>query len=152
MRIGTTNEIWALCRQRRLRIPEIGQAAAALAPEIEQQRERQGLQAGGPWHFVSRGLPKDGETLFDWSICRPVIRAGQENGAAGLCHLPAVPVASVIHAGPLATLFGEGYAPLLAAIRESGRTLTGESREVYHDWTGTGEDRQTIEIQFCLAD
>ncbi|QFQ86250.1 hypothetical protein F8A10_01715 [Paracoccus kondratievae] len=149
MQISTTPEMWVVQRERRLRIPEIANAAAELAPEIGQQIKDAGLEVAGPWIFIAQNLPKDGETEFDWRICRPVAASG--SAVAGLHHLPPVPVASALHEGPLAALFSDGYAPLLAKISAAGRALTGESREIYHDWTGPGAERQKIEIQFGLT-
>ncbi len=150
MEIRETPDMWVLRMTRRLRIPDVRQAAAECAPLIEEQRRRAGLEADGPWVFISHGLPKDGKTFFDWSICRPMKKP---TGACGLLlhHLEPIMVASHLHRGSLRTLFTQGYAPLVAEIEMSRHHFSGESREVYHGWNGPGSAFHRIEIQFGLS-
>ncbi|ANH03937.1 hypothetical protein [Shinella sp. HZN7] len=151
MNIIETPDMWVLCLKRRLRIPEIRQAATELAPIIEKAIGDHGLTVAGPWTFLAHGLPKDGRTPFDWQICRPVERPEEYAGAVELRHLEPTIVASRVHQGSLRTLFTQGYAPLVAEIELSRHVFSGESREVYHGWNGSGATCHRIEIQFELA-
>lgn len=151
MNIIETPDMWVLCMRRRLRIPEIRQAATELAPIIEGAIGDYGLTVAGPWIFIAHGLPKDGRTPFDWQICRPVESPEGYGGTVELRHLEPTIVASRIHQGSLRTLFTQGYAPLVAEIELSRHVFSGESREVYHGWNGPGAACHRIEIQFELA-
>jgi effector-binding domain-containing protein len=151
MQIKRARDMWVLRLERTLRIPEIGQAAAELAPLIDGQIGAAKLQVDGPWVFISHGLPKDSETPFNWAICRPVIKPDRYDGAIELRHLPSITVASADYEGGLGSLFTKGYAPLLAEIEAAGHALSGESREIYHDWSAQGGAPHRIEIQFGLS-
>ncbi|MCW5705673.1 hypothetical protein [Shinella sp.] len=104
MNIIETPDMWGLCMRRRLRIPEIRQAAAELAPIIEGAVGDYGLTVAGPWIFTAHGLPKDGRTPFDWQICRPVEGPEGYGGTVELHRLEPTIVASRIHQGSLRTL------------------------------------------------
>lgn len=151
MNIIETPDMWVLCMRRRLRIPEIGQAAAECAPVIDGEIRDRGLAVAGPWTFIAHGLPKDGRTPFDWQICRPVAEPRGYDGPLELRHLEPAVMASRVHQGSLRTLFTQGYAPLVAEIEMSRHVLSGESREVYHGWNGPGAPYHRIEIQFGLS-
>lgn len=151
MNIHATEDICVLSIARRLRIPEVAPTAAALAPLLEEECGRSGLEPTGPWTFISQNLPKDGKTAFDWRICLPVSGAESYDGAFELLHLAPVMVASAVHLGPVRSLFTKGYAPLLREIAGSRYHLSGQSREVYHDWRGPRAGYARIEIQFELS-
>lgn len=151
MQIKETADMWALRVKRRLRIPEIKQAAAECSPLIEEQIGRESLTVAGPWLFISHNLPKDGKTEFDWQICRPVIAPLSYHGQVELCHLEPIIVAARVHLGSLRTLFTQGYAPLVTEIEMSRHDFSGESREIYHDWRGGRSSFQQVEIQFGLS-
>ncbi len=151
MDIKETPDFWVLRDKKRLRIPDIKKASSECATKIEAEIRSAGLEVDGPWVFISRHLPKDGKTFFDWEICRPVKKPAHYNGALELAHLEPIMVASRIHQGPLRTLFTKGYAPLVAELDASQHIYSGESREVYHEWNGPEAPRHTIEIQFGLS-
>lgn len=151
MDIKETPDMWVLSLQQRLKIPDIRNAAAHCAAEIETSIEKEGLTASGPWTFISWNLPRDSKTLFDWRICRPVVKPDLSRGKIPLLHLEPIMVAARTHLGSLRTLFTQGYAPLVHEIQMSRHAFSGESREVYHDWRGPGAGYQRIEIQFGLS-
>jgi len=151
MEIKETPDMWALCAKRRLRIPDIKQAAAEYVPLIEKQIAKSGLKVDGPWLFISQNLPKDSKTSFDWEICRPVRQAASYDGTMELRHLEPIMVASKVHQGSLRSIFTKGYAPLVTEIEMSRHDFSGESREVYHSWNGPGAPYHNIEIQFGLS-
>lgn len=151
MDIKETPDLWVVRETRYLRIPDIKQASAELAGIIDKRIIDAGLNADGPWLFISHNLPKDGKTFFDWEICRPVKRPEHYDGPLQLVHLEPIIVASKVHQGSLRTLFTKGYAPLVAEIEMSRHHFSGESREVYHGWNGAGSAYHNIEIQFCLS-
>ncbi|MBB6485592.1 hypothetical protein [Rhizobium lusitanum] len=151
MEIKETPDLLVLRARKRLRIPDIKQAALEYAPQFEKQIVESGLKVAGPWLFISHNLPRDGKTLFDWEICRPVEKPERYDGAMELHHLEPIIVASKMHQGSLRTLFTQGYAPLVAEIEMSRHIFSGESREVYHGWNGPGASYQRVEIQFGLA-
>ncbi|MAA98857.1 MAG: hypothetical protein CMN87_16450 [Stappia sp.] len=151
MKIHPTEDMRVLSIARRLTIPDVGSAAADLSTVIEAERQRAGLAAAGPWTFIAHGLPRDGKTAFDWRICLPVAGTAAYEGPLDILHLEPVMVASAVHLGPLRTLFTQGYAPLLRAIGDTRHHLSGQSREVYHDWRGGKAGYNRIEIQFELS-
>ncbi|QCM09332.1 hypothetical protein CFBP6625_02415 [Agrobacterium tumefaciens] len=151
MEIKETAEMWVVRIAKRLRIPDVKQAAAEYAPIIEKQIADHGLNADGPWVFISRNLPRDSKTLFDWEICRPVEKPARPDDAIALHHLEPIMVASAVHQGSLRSLFTKGYAPLVADIEMSRHHFSGESREIYHNWNGPGSSYHHIEIQFGLS-
>ncbi|MGG6894718.1 MULTISPECIES: hypothetical protein [Rhizobium] len=151
MEIKETPDLWVLRAKRRLRIPDIKQAAIEYAPQFEKQIAESGLRVAGPWLFVSHNLPRDSKTFFDWEICRPVEKPERYDGAMELHHFEPIIVASKVHHGSLRTLFTQGYVPLVAEIEMSRHIFSGESREVYHGWNGPGASYHQVEIQFGLA-
>ncbi len=151
MTIVETPEMWVVGIRRRLTIPQIKNAAADCAPVIEQEIARHGLVPAGPWIFISHHLAKDGKTLFDWQICRPVEKPQDDGACVDLYHLEPTMVASAVHRGSIRTLFTQGYRPLVQEIEMSRHEFSGESREIYHHWSGPGSPYHQIEIQFGLS-
>ncbi|WP_106751482.1 hypothetical protein [Pannonibacter carbonis] len=151
MNIHPTPEMWVLSIAKRLRIPDIRAVSGDLAAIIEADRAASGLDVAGPWLFLSRNLPKDGKTEFDWRICLPVSGHERYGGALELVYLPSTIVASAVYLGGLRSLFTKGYRPLVQEIELSRHEFTGQSREVYHDWRGATAPYGKIEIQFELA-
>ncbi|MFT4078360.1 hypothetical protein [Rhodomicrobium sp.] len=151
MEIKETPDMWALRLTKRLRIPDVKQAAQEYGPIIENAISSAGLTPSGPWLFIAHNLPRTGKIPFDWAICRPVAKPDAYQGAIELVHLEPIIVASVVHQGSMRTLFTQGYAPLVAEIERSRHVFSGESREVYHDWNGPGAAYHRIEIQFGLS-
>lgn len=151
MEIKETQDMWVLRKKSRLRIPDVKTVAAKYAATIEQQIVEAGLKIAGPYIFISHNLPKDSKTFFDWEICRPVTKSVKYEGKLELAHLEPIMVASRNHQGPLRTLFMQGYGPLIAELDMSRYIYSGESREIYHGWSGPGASYHNIEIQFGLA-
>lgn len=151
MEIKETPDLWVLREKKRLRIPDVKQSTAEYAVKIEAEINEAGLEVDGPWLFISRDLPKNSKTFFDWEICRPIKRPEHYQGGLELIHLEPIMVASKMHQGSLRTLFTKGYAPLVAELDMSRYIYSGESREVYHGWNGPGAPYHNIEIQFGLA-
>ena len=151
MNVTETNDMWVLSARRRLSIGQVKAAGAELSPLIDAEIAKAGMTACEPWIFVAHNLPRDGKTLFDWRICRPVVAPLPYEGTFELLHLEPIMVASATHRGPIRTLFTQGYAPLVAAITNSRHTFSGESREVYRRFNGPGAGYQEIEIQFGLS-
>jgi hypothetical protein len=151
MEIKETPDLWVLRQKKHLRIPDIKLAAAECAPRIEAERIAAGLESDGPWLFIAHNLPKNGKTMFDWEICRPVKKPDHYDGPIELVHLEPIIVASRMHQGSLRSLFTQGYAPLAAEMDRSRYIYSGESREVYHGWNGPGAPYHAIEIQFGIS-
>ncbi|MCF8481252.1 MAG: GyrI-like domain-containing protein [Rhodospirillum sp.] len=152
MEIKQTADMWVVSLERWLRIPDIGAAGLDCGALIEERVAKDGLTASGPWIFVSHDLPKDGETLFRWEICRPVHRPSETAVVDGAARpLPPIRVATRTHRGPLSSLFPDCYGPLVQEIVASGLGFSGESREVYHVWKGSEDPGNEVEIQFGLA-
>ncbi|OCW56117.1 hypothetical protein [Hoeflea olei] len=150
MDIKETPDLWVLCDRKRLRIPDIRETAAECTRKIDAEIGSFGLEVDGPWLFIAWHLPKDGKTLFDWAICRPVKKPEHYSGEFELAHLEPIMVASRVHQGSLRTIFTKGYAPLAAELDVSRYIYSGESREIYHGWNGPGAPYHKIEIQFGL--
>lgn len=151
MLIKETDAMRVLSIARRITIPEVKSESAALAPVIEAEMARAGLTAAGPWIFIAQNLPDNAKTPFDWRICRPVKGGEHYRGELDLIELEPIMVASALHQGPMRSLFTQGYAPLVAQIEMSRHNFSGESREIYHRWSGPGARYHEIEIQFGLA-
>ncbi|UYQ70457.1 hypothetical protein OF122_10195 [Pelagibacterium flavum] len=151
MEIKETQDLWVLRERSRLRIPDVKNSAAKYAVTIDEQIMEAGLEIDGPYLFISHNLPKDSKTFFDWEICRPVKKTERYEGKLELAHLEPIMVASKVHQGSLRTLFTKGYASLIAELDMSRYIYSGESREIYHGWSGPGASYHNIEIQFGLA-
>ena len=118
---------------------------------IDADIERCRLEIAGPWVFVGRNLPKDSKTEFDIRFCRPVVSVDGYDGEFEGQQLEPIMVASALHQGSMRTLFTQGYAQLVQEIESSRHAFSGESREIYHQWSGQGAKYHEIEIQFGLA-
>ncbi|MEI3807897.1 hypothetical protein V6R85_25640 [Agrobacterium sp. CCNWLW32] len=151
MEIKETQDLWVVREKARVRIPDVKKAAAIYALTIENRITDAGLAIAGPYMFISHHLPKESKTFFDWEICRPVKKPEGYAGKLELVHLEPIMVASKVHQGSLRTLFTRGYAPLIAELDMSRYIYSGESREIYHGWSGPGASYHNIEIQFGLA-
>lgn len=150
MDIGKTDPVTVLSAEHTVTIPEIAALGAELCPLMEQDAARHGLAVNGPWTFVSHGLPQDGRTAFKVAFCLPVSGGDAYDGAYALKRLEPIRCASRLYTGPLGTLFSDGYGPLVQAAQDAGHAFTGESREVYHRWSGADAVDNVIEIQFAL--
>jgi DNA-binding transcriptional MerR regulator len=64
--------------------------------------------------------------------------------------LPAVPVAAVIHRGPMEDIAAV-FDALLTWTKDSGHTLDGPSRELYHHWDDHDPAAHVTELQVQLA-
>jgi DNA-binding transcriptional MerR regulator len=78
---------------------------------------------------------------------------GQDAGADALLRivdLPPVPVAALVHRGTM-----EDIAPAFEALvrwtKDSGHTLAGPSREIYHHWDDEDPAGHVTELQLLLA-
>lgn len=151
MQIRETDAMRVISAASTITIPDVRTKSAELAPLIEADIERHGMTVTGPWIFVAHNLPKDSKTTFNWRICRPVTFDRAYDGALDLIELEPIMVASATHHGSLRTLFTQGYAPLVERITMSRHNFSGESREIYHRWSGPGAKYHEIEIQFGLA-
>lgn len=151
MTIETTAPVTVLYAERTVRIPDIAPLSLTLCPELTQDAVRRGLSVTGPWIFVSHGLPGDGETRFTVEFCLPVSPAdAAAGGGFPIRTLPALTCATRRFRGPTGALFSDGYGPLLRQIREAGHVPGGESREIYHRWTGPDSEDNEIELQFSI--
>jgi effector-binding domain-containing protein len=150
LEIKTTDLMMVLSPERMIKIPEVAAVSAELCPAMMQDAERQGLVINGPWIVVSHSLPKDGQTAFRIEFCLPVSDGITYRGDYVIKSLKPIVCAAKQYRGPLQTLFSDGYGPLLQAIDTAGHALSGESREVYHQWEGPGATDNQIEIQFGL--
>lgn len=151
MNIKETDAMRVITIARRITIPDIKHAAAELAPLIDAEIARTGLEPAGPWIFIATNLPKDARTLFDWRICRPVEGGDGYSGPLDMVALEPIMVASALHQGPMRSLFTQGYRPLVEKIEMSRHNFSGECREIYHRWAGPGARYHEIEIQFGLS-
>lgn len=143
MQILTVPALPVVRQRHRLTLPQVGLTALDACPAVSAAAAAAGLQPAGPWIFAAYGMPRDAHTAFDLDYCLPV--------AGGDDCLPAFHCASTIYEGPLASLFTQGYASLLAAVAAAGVATTGDTREVYHIWEGPEAATNRVEIQFGIA-
>ncbi|MEJ2765665.1 hypothetical protein VV869_17060 [Photobacterium sp. MCCC 1A19761] len=143
-----------LCMRKRLTIPEVGAASVACCRTIQEAAEQSGLDVAGPWHFIAHGLPQDTQTKFEIEFTLPV--SGECHGVPGdgveLKESRYFRCASTQYSGSLSQLFEAGYQPLLQAMADNNCALTGESREIYHQWHGPESAKNVIEIQFGIRE
>ena len=151
MEIKETAFLRVLSAQRRITLPQTPVMSAEVAPQIEAEAGRLGMQVTGPWTFIATSLPKDKRTEFDLRMCLPVAYADRYSGPFELLDMEPIMVASTIYRGPVRGLFTRGYAPLISKIENSRHAFSGESREIYHQWNGSQAQYHMIEIQFGLA-
>lgn len=131
MEIKETPDLWVLREKKRLRIPDVKQYAAVCAVKIDAEIMEAGLEIDGPWLFISRNLPKDSKTFFDWEICRPVKKTDRYEGKLELVHLEPIMVATKVHQGSLRTLFTKGMrrlppkwiCPAISTQAKAGRSI-----------------------------
>ncbi len=64
--------------------------------------------------------------------------------------LPAVPVAALVHRGRMEDI-AEAFEALIRWTTDSGYTLTGTSRELYHHWDEKDPAGHVTELQVLLA-
>jgi len=150
LEIKKTDFMTVLSAERTITIPEIPVVSMELCPAMMEDAKQHGLVINGPWTFVSRDLPRDGHTAFRIEFCLPVSTRSSYQGGYTLKTLDPILCASRQHRGALRSLFSDSYGPLLQAINSAGHALSGESREVYHNWQGPDAADNRIEIQFGL--
>ncbi|MDD7908464.1 MULTISPECIES: hypothetical protein [Pseudovibrio] len=151
MNIVETADMWVISAKKRLCIHDIKDVSPGLTAQIEAEIDRFGLEVAGPWVFISHNLPENGRELFDWEMCRPIRKPARYDGALTVRRLEPVMAASTRYQGTMQGLFTKGYGPLLKDISFSRHVISGESREVYHSWSGQKGPYHEIEIQFVLS-
>jgi effector-binding domain-containing protein len=145
--LPTTSEVKVLCASETLSIPEIGAWAERLWPLMRAEMSKYGLAQSGPTTFVSYGREGPLSHAFRHDFCIPVSGDGDYGGALKLTTLPAVEHASAWIEGPFTPESLErAYTACLDRIRGLGRTPSGESREVYHLWSGPDSPDNRVEI------
>jgi effector-binding domain-containing protein len=78
---------------------------------------------------------------------------GQEvpdSDTVSVVELPQVTVASVVHQGSMES-FGSTFVALFRWIEDSGYQVSGQSRELYHEWHEDDPSRHITELQMPIA-
>ncbi|NHQ85458.1 GyrI-like domain-containing protein [Iodobacter sp. HSC-16F04] len=150
MKTKQTHAIPVVFTSKQLCLADVGAFATEQTPLLIAEIERNQLGFNGPCIFVYYQVPQDARSLFTLDICFPVCRPQAYAGDFACKTLAPIDCAVRHYQGPLADLFNEGYAPLIAEIKQSGRAFSGESREVYHLWESPQSNQNQIEIQFGL--
>ena len=96
-----------------------------------------------------------GEPAEDGSV---VLHAGftiadqfvPDGGGVHVVDLPSIRVASVVHRGSMEDI-ASVYEALVRWIEDSGNTLAGRSRELYHEWNESHPERSVTELQMPIA-
>jgi DNA-binding transcriptional MerR regulator len=73
-----------------------------------------------------------------------------ESDGVRVVDLPRVRVASVVHRGTMEEVAAV-YEALVHWIEDSGLTLSGRSRELYHEWDNEHPERSVTELQVPIA-
>ncbi|MBW7984647.1 GyrI-like domain-containing protein [Enterobacillus tribolii] len=136
--------------ERVLTIPDIKILSMVCGKLIETELRRQDISVTGPWIFVANNLPHDGKTLFTMRFCLPVSEGINDSGEVKSGILPGGTCISSCYTGNLRSLFTRGYAPVVRYLKGNRIPVTGESREVYHNWFGAGSEENNIELQFFI--
>ena len=127
----TTESIAAVRR----RIPQSA-IAAGWRPALDLVwtflRAHPGLHAGGHNVFVYRGMGIPGLLDVDFGV--QVTRPFEGEGDVTCAFTPQGEAATLLHTGSYDRL-AESYAALRAWFAEQGQAMTGDSWEVYGDWT-----------------
>ncbi|WP_120512562.1 GyrI-like domain-containing protein [Photobacterium salinisoli] len=152
MQIKHTSPGQVLFIRKRLYISDVGPASVDCSRQIQDLIDRSNLSVTGPWHFIAYHFPQDDQTEFDMDFCLPVAGECDEflKGDIEAKYLPDLHCATCVFEGPLDDLFVKGYQPLLLEMKDEQCRLTGESREVYHNWCGPDSDKNVVEIQFGI--
>jgi hypothetical protein len=138
-----------LCASERITIPEIGAWGARLWPLIEAEMAHYKLSQTGPTVFVSHGRNGRVDQLFRHNFCVPIAPEVAEiyAGAFRVVPLPAVEHASVMLDGPFTPdAMAWAYSTCADLVRAAGRGFTGETREIYHRWSGPDAADNRVEI------
>jgi effector-binding domain-containing protein len=130
---------------------DIGAAFAALMPAVTVHLEAAGAKPG-----IGVGVYADaGGTLPEGEI---TLHAGFDVGdqdvpdgeAVRVLDLPVLEVAAAVYHGP-----GDGipgaWEALVRWIDDSGYRLTGDCRELYHEWDDDDPSRNVMELQQPIA-
>lgn len=147
--LSSTAANFVLCARERLVIGQIGAWAARLWPVIEAELTQYGLTQTGPTVFVSHGRDGSVDRPFEHAFCVPVDQKAAETyaGAFQLTTLPAVEHASATLVGPLTReAMARAYQACVDEINAAGRDFSGETREVYHHWSGPEAADNRVEI------
>lgn len=152
MQLTTIPEILVLATGRILTIPEVATFSAQSLPALEADATAQELTFTGPWIFVSHNLPQDATTTFELQLCRSIAAPDAYAGDFEVLTLPEMPAGTLRYEGPLAGIFTEGYTPLLESLMTDAIPLSGEIREVYHQWTDPASPENAVEIQVGIVE
>lgn len=141
-----------LYAEQELSIPEVGAYGEKYGAEIMEEVEKYGFRVVGPWIFISYNLPKNGKDRYRIEFCLPIANGeAYAGGKFAIKTLSRFSCAFVEYKGRLRHLFTKGYQPLVREIVAAKLDFTGESREIYHVWTGPNSLENRIEIQFGIA-
>ncbi|MCS6192938.1 hypothetical protein [Shewanella baltica] len=144
--------ITVLYAEQELSIAEVGAYGEKYGVEIMEEVEKYGLRVVGPWIYISYNLPKNGKDRYKVEFCLPIANGeAYAEGKFAIKTLNRFPCAFVEYKGKLRHLFTKGYQPLVREIVAMNLAFTGESREVYHAWTGPNTLDNRIEIQFGIV-
>ncbi|MGH8995420.1 MAG: GyrI-like domain-containing protein [Acidimicrobiales bacterium] len=130
---------------------DIGLAFGRLLPEVLAHLETVGAE-----HGISAAYYEDENgTAEEGSI---VLHAGFEIGdqdvpdgdRVRVISLPVVEVASVVHRGSMDGI-AASWETLVRWIEDSGYRLSGDCRELYHEWNEDNPSRHVTELQQPIA-
>ncbi|WP_257452050.1 hypothetical protein [Archangium lipolyticum] len=135
-----------------LSVPEIGKWGEKLTPIMMAELERYGLTTTGPWIFISYGRDGDPSRRFRHDYCVPVANPDRYKGAFAVRTLDPFPCFFTLHTGPLSEeSLRAGYGGVVEAITRARREFSGESREVWHEWTSADSASTSFEIQIGVT-
>lgn len=110
------------------------------------------------WQHLVAGKVQPGISIayFDWPddegrvVCHLGFEIGDQPLAdtddVSVAELPSVPVASVLHRGPMAG-FTDTFLAVVRWIDANGYEIADRSRELYHKWTPDDPDATIVELQ-----
>lgn len=138
--------------RQELTIPEVGSYGEKFGAAIMAEVKQHNLQVIGPWLYISYNLPKNGKDRYVVDFCLPVQDASNYSGRqVAVKTLDSFSCACTTYTGKLRQLFTKGYQPLVQEIIAAGDQFSGESREVYHSWSGSNSADNCIELQFGVS-
>lgn len=147
--VENTNVLYISCD---VTIPEIGERSVAACAEIDADAKRRSLDPAGPWIFVSRGRTGDPMQRFQHDYCLPIASFVGGKGGVSRKTLSPFPCATSLIRGSFSVeSLTAAYSEAVQLARSTGRKLTGESREVYHSWSGPHANDNLVEIQIGIA-
>ncbi|HKH91447.1 MAG TPA: GyrI-like domain-containing protein [Gemmatimonadaceae bacterium] len=132
-------------------IPEISAVSRGVVDDMIAELHARGIAPLAPVHFIYHGADGSLTTKFRLTIAFPIAkRPAAPIEEYEVAELPAFRCMAADYVGPMPDI-QIAYNEILDAIRESGRSRSPESREIYKKWIGYESPDNVTELQVGVA-